>query len=152
MRRQTARSTISRREPVIALKSFRYRGRNYKEGGNLDRRRCRMPHTKLVRLIREGACILARDMDPERLAEYGFIYSPKNPRLKLNPIPKEPKEPPVNNGEGDNIDEDDNSNVPTLKHTGGGWYDIMINGKQINETGLRKDDAQSFIDNYKGDE
>ncbi len=72
----TSRSLISRREPVITLETLRYRGRNYKEGDHLDRRRTRMPHSKLVRLIREGVCSLAKDLSEEKLKEYGYKYDP----------------------------------------------------------------------------
>lgn len=134
------RSTISRREPVIALETFRYRGRDYKEGDYLDRRRCRMPHSKLLRLLRKGVCILAKNMNPEKLAKYGFMYCPESPRLKLNRISTED---PAG---------DDSSPEPTLKHIGGGWYDVMINDKPVNDKGLRKDDAITFRDNYKAGE
>ena len=49
----------------------------------------------------------------------------------------------------DDPTEDDLSLEPTLKHVGGGWYDIVINDKPVNDTGLRKDDAITFRDNYK---
>jgi hypothetical protein len=68
------RRTISRREPVITLGPLKYRGRRYKEGDHLDRRRVRMPHSKLVRLILGGVCILAKDLDTNKLNEYGYVY------------------------------------------------------------------------------
>jgi hypothetical protein len=70
----TRRSLISRREPIITLDSLRYRGRSYKEGDHLDRRRVRMPHSKLVMLIQGGICILAKDLDTKKLNDYGYVY------------------------------------------------------------------------------
>jgi hypothetical protein len=69
-----ARRTISRREPVITLGPLRYRGRIYKEGDHLDRRRVRMPRSKLARLIQGGVCILAKDLDKDKLEKYGYTY------------------------------------------------------------------------------
>lgn len=143
-----SRSTISRREPVIALDSFRYRGRNYKEGGYLDRRRCRMPHSKLIRLIREGVCILAKDVSPEKLAEYGFTYTPKSPRLKLTRIPSKSIQE-LNDLKMKEFFNEDASPEPTLKHTGGGWYDVMVNGEALNDKSLRKDDAIALIEDQE---
>ncbi len=68
------RSLIRRREPIIALEPLRYRGRTYKEGDHLDRRRVHMSHSKLVSLIRKGICILAKDLDADKLAEYGYVH------------------------------------------------------------------------------
>jgi hypothetical protein len=82
------RSMISRMEPVIILKDKRYRGRNYKVGSHLDRRRVQMSHSKLVRLIKAGVCILAQDLDTKTLASYGWKYDSLAPRLKLVPIEK----------------------------------------------------------------
>lgn len=70
----TRRPLISRREPVITLEPLRYRGRNYKEGDHMDRRRVRMPHSKLVSLIKKGICILAKDLDTDKLNNYGYVY------------------------------------------------------------------------------
>jgi hypothetical protein len=172
------RPSISRREPVIALRRFRFKGRDYKEGSPLDRRRCRMPHSKLIKMIRDGACVLAKDMNPEKLAEYGFIYNTKNPRLKLTKLSREKNTLQKNDNEmkkhfpeekeevteGEVIEEetpekidvsaiypkegDAKSSEPTLKHIGGGWYDVMVDSKQVNNAGLRKNDALKFIDDY----
>ncbi len=125
----SVRSSISRREPVISLKAFRYRGRNYKEGSYLDRRRCHMPNGKLKRLIREGACILAKDLDSEKLRKYGYTYNNEAPRLKLK-IGNSPNE-------------------ITMEHVGAGWYDVMLNGKTKNEKKLRKTDALELLASLK---
>jgi len=139
------RSTISRREPVIALESFRYRGRNYKEGGHLDRRRCRMPHSKLVRLLRNGVCILAKNLDPEKLAEYGFKYNPRQPRLKLTALTGTKLAQ-------SKIDllfgKEKVSSGPELVHIGGGWFNVSLEDKVLNENSLRKEDAETFISDY----
>lgn len=71
----TRRRTISRREPVIALKSFRHLGRNYEEGMLIDRRKVRMKHTKLNRFINSGICILAKNLDKHKLEGYGYVYN-----------------------------------------------------------------------------
>lgn len=77
------RLSISRREPVITLEKTRIRGRNYEEGAYIDRRRTRMRNAHLARLIREGVCILARDMDKKELAAIGWVYDQTSPRMKL---------------------------------------------------------------------
>ncbi len=76
----------SRREPVIALDSFRYRKRSYKEGSYLDRRRCGMPQRRLRRMIQNGKAIFAKDLPESKLEEYGFWYDPISPRIKLRKI------------------------------------------------------------------
>lgn len=162
---KTRRSTISRREPVIALTSFRYRGRNYEEGGYLDRRRTRMPHSRLVSFIREGKVQLAKDLDPETLLGYGFRYAAREPRNKLKSIAREealrrrnqalieaamaeeeetespgPEAPVAASGEPEATSEP----AHEVRHTGGGWYDVFVGGMQVNDRAMRKEEAMAF--------
>jgi len=141
------RPSISRREPVIALESFRYRGRNYKEGSFLDRRRTRMPNSRLRRFLRDGLCVLAKDVDKAQLIKYGWVYDTRAPRNKLIKITEKDTVAKKNQVLIDAFDNDENddSPEPTMKHNGGGWYDVMIDGKEVNEIGLRKDDALALI-------
>lgn len=148
------RKTISRREPIISLTDFRYRGRNYKEGAYLDRRRTRMPNSKLVRLIREGVLVLAKDLSEEQLLKYGWIYNERIARLKLTKavvnIAKQ-NQAEINKFFKEENEEDSPIEL-TLKHSGNGWYNVMNGDKKINEQALRKVDAQILIDNYGGDQ
>jgi hypothetical protein len=80
------RTKISRREPVITLGNLRFRGRNYKEGDYMDRRRCRMSHSKLISLLRSGVCVLAKDLKPADLKKYGYVYDANDPRTKMKKI------------------------------------------------------------------
>jgi len=148
----SGRPSISRREPVIALKSFRYRGRNYKEGAFLDRRRTRMPNSRLRRFLRDGLCVLAKDVNKTQLLEYGWTYDAKAPRNKLVKIAEEAILTQKNQALIDTFgnDEDDDPPEPSMKNNGGGWYDVMIDGKEVNKTGLRKDDALALIASLKG--
>jgi len=141
------RPSISRREPVIALESFRYRGRNYKEGSFLDRRRTRMPNSRLRRFLRDGLCVLAKDVDKAQRIKYGWVYDTRAPRNKLIKITEKDTVAKKNQVLIDAFDNDENddSPEPTMKHNGGGWYDVMIDGKEVNEIGLRKDDALALI-------
>jgi hypothetical protein len=130
----SVRATISRMEPVITLKSIRFHGRNYKEGDYLNRRIVRMPHSKLTRLIREGVCILAKDLDSETLEKYGWFYNPTAPRMKLSRISKIPKE-----------------SVKTVKkliNVGKELYNIEINGKIVNDTPLTRTEALELAKKY----
>lgn len=140
----SVRATISRREPVIALKQFRFIGRDYKEGAPLDRRRCRMPHSKLLRLIRTGFCILAKNMKPEELLKYGFIYNEKAPRAKLT----RPSRVEMNQLLIDASFHEDGEE-PVLKHVGGGWWNVLVNDKSINKNVLRKEAAIKLINDQK---
>ena len=156
----SVRSSISRREPVIALESFRYRGRNYKEGSFLDRRRCRMPNSRLRKFLRGGLCILAKDVEVEKLIEYGWTYDNHATRNKLIKLDLGTtlllKNQALINTFGEDDDEtdpdDDSSPEPTMKHMGGGWYDVMVKGEAINDKGLRKDDALFLITDLTGGE
>lgn len=154
----SVRSSVSRREPVIALKAFRYRGRNYKEGSFLDRRRTRMPNSKLRRFLRDGLVIMAKDVDRLKLIEYGFKYDNRAPRQKLIKFDSlESRNQEIMDAYDDNTDPDDDadnsdSDIPTLMHGGGGWWDVMISGKPVNEKGLRKDEAVALLESYKGGE
>lgn len=143
----SVRSTISRREPVIALKPFRFLGRNYKEGAPLDRRRCRMPHSKLLRLIRTGFCILAKDMNPEKLLKYGFVYNTNITRMKLSRLTGAE----LNQWKMDHLlsDESDPMEKHELKHVGGGWWNVLVDNKPVNKNLLRKDAAKNLIKKLK---
>jgi hypothetical protein len=150
----SVRSSISRREPVIALKDFRYRGRNYKEGSFLDRRRTRMPNSKLRRFLRDGICIMAKDVNEMKLIEYGFKYDNRAPRQKLIKLDSLERRNQAIMDALDSTDPDDDtansdSDVPTLMHVGGGWWDVMVSDKPINKTGLRKDEAVTLQKSYK---
>ncbi len=146
------RVTISRREPVIALMSFRYRGRAYKEGMYLDRRRTRMPHSRLIRFIREKRVILAKDLTPEKLAEYGFRYDAKQPRIKLSIIADSEVSQRKNQ---EPLQDDMPATTPaspaeslltrTMEHIGGGWYNVLVNGEPITEAPMRKEDAKKCL-------
>ncbi|MCP4393435.1 MAG: hypothetical protein GY804_04090 [Alphaproteobacteria bacterium] len=156
------RINISRREPLITLKPIRILGRNYKEGAYFDRRRVRYSLAKTLRLIKKGVIKLAREMDPEDLKKYGFIYDERAPRLKLVKI-----EETLNSSNQkainkmvveeatknivDEITEEDRSPEPTLKHRSNGWYDVMVDGEKLNDSPMRKSEALELISEYKGE-
>ena len=138
---------ISRREPLITLEPVRILGRNYKEGAYFDRRRIRYSLAKTLRLIKKGVIKLAREMDPEELKKYGFIYDERSPRLKLVEI-KEEKEPEKVIEE---ITEEDQTSEPTLKYRSNGWYDVMVDGENLNDSPMRKSEALELISEYEGE-
>lgn len=157
---------ISRREPVIVLKPFRYLGRRYQEGSNLDRRRVRMPQRKLHRLLVDKFVILAKDLTSNELAEYGFQYD-KQYRYPLQSlcipdqdlITEGTSLDSENTDEGQNIDQDIENQEettetpePIIEHIGGGWYNVLISDEVVNEKKLQKKDIESFLSTLKDDD
>lgn len=127
---------ISRREPVVTLKPFRYLNRGYVEGDILNRQKTRMSSRKLSQLIRHGFVMLACNMDPAELARYGFIYDAGASRQKLAKVP------------GD-IDENEES-ASILHDRGRGWYDVVVDGEVVNSEAMRKKEAERFAKEYLG--
>lgn len=60
-------------------------------------------------------------------------------------------------GESDGQSEPDEPSEPAapstaeVVHQGGGWYDVMVGGKAINESKLRKADAEKLADGHNAD-
>jgi len=148
----SVRASISRREPVITLKSFRYRGRNYKEGSFLDRRRTRMPNSRLRKFLRDGLCVLAKDLDKNQLSIYGWVYDNRAPRNKLYRVEAVNLSLQKNQAIIDDFDSDDSAEEPIMKHNSGGWYDVLVNDEIVNKKGLREDDALALMESLKGGE
>jgi hypothetical protein len=38
-----------------------------------------------------------------------------------------------------------------IVHSGGGWYDVLVNGEKVNEKSLRKDEAEELAEAYHGE-
>lgn len=160
---------INRREPLLVIKPFKFWRREYNIGDILDRRRVKMRHRQVVRLISEGCMVLCKDLSAEELAEHGYIYDNRLGRYPLWTAEDHAKMTDYGIGEPPDVDSyeklpeeevyeepledgDDDSGEATTKHIGGGWYDIMVEGKAINEKSMRKDDAIAFVEDYNGGE
>ena len=145
----------SRREPVIALDDFRYRGRPYKEGSYLDRRRCRMPQSKLNRMLRAKKVIMAKDLTSDQLKEYGWVYDSMSPRTKLQKI----KEPVAVKNQliidklmtKDEIEEPFADLKPYIFDRGKDWYDVR-QGDEVLKKRVRKGTAEKFLAELGGGE
>lgn len=147
------RINISRREPLITLKPVRILGRNYKEGAYFDRRRVRYTLAKTLRLIKKGVIKLAREMDPEELGKYGFIYDERSPRMKLTPIVNKDQLNIDNQKEIDEFEDKEEITPvgkPTLKHRGNGWYNVMVGDEKLNDNPMQKAEALALISEYEG--
>lgn len=167
-----AAKLINRREPLIVLEPIKFWRREYEPGDILDRRRVKMRHRQVVRLVGEGKLALCRDMDPEELLEYGYVYDNRLGRYPLwtaedhkklvterglsmssdDADDGDGKEDPLEEEEDPLEDGDDTSEEATTKHVGGGWYDVMVEGEAINEKSMRKDEAIAFVEDYNGGE
>lgn len=161
-----AAKLINRREPLIALKTFKFMRREYNEGDFLDRRRVKMKHRNVIRHIDEGKLALAKELPRNVLARYGYRYDTTIGRYPLHVLSDTPveeivvgeiiEELAVEEDDGPIVieeefvieetleDGDDDSSDATTKHIGGGWYDIMVDGDIVNDKRLRKDEAIQF--------
>lgn len=147
-----AAKLINRREPLLVTGPFKFWRREYAVGDILDRRRVKMRHRQMVKLIDTGKLALCREMDPEKLLEYGYIYDNSIGRYPLLTEEDYEKLKSPNEPEDQLEDGDDYSADATTKHVGGGWYDVMVEGKVINEKSLRRDDAEEFVRDYNSNE
>lgn len=143
----------SRREPVIALDDFRYRGRPYQEGSYLDRRRCRMPQSKLNRMLRAKKVVMARDLTSDQLKKYGWVYDLKSLRTKLQKI-KEPVTVKNQRIIDELIKKDETEEPladlkPYIFDRGKDWYDVR-QGEEILKKRVRKGTAEKFLAELEG--
>lgn len=141
---------ISRREPLITLKPFKYLGRRYEKGDLLDRRKIRMTQRKVRTLIDDGAIEMARFMDKDKLAKFGYVVD-EGKRYPLA-IVKGAADNKPNLQRSTSVDPNDptmreNFNPPSVtmvKPLGAGWYNVVKDGRIINEKALRKSEAEAL--------
>ena len=146
------RLLVSRREPLVTLKPFRYLGRNYVAGMIIDRRRTPMTTRRMQGLIQGKMVKLAKDMTEKQLAKYGFSYNKGSVRQKLfvkdpdkvvqksllngrfrDHYPKEPEKP----------------RYEVIEQNDEFW--VWEGQDCLNEEGLTKEEADQFLAELKGE-
>lgn len=69
---------LNKREPIIAIKEFKFLNRIYKKGDLFDRRRVKIRIHTLKRFMDGGFLCFAKGMDKKELESFGWAYDGSN--------------------------------------------------------------------------
>lgn len=69
---------LNKREPIIAIKEFKFLNRIYKKGDLFDRRRVKIRIHTLKRFMDGGFLCFAKSMDKKELESLGWAYDGSN--------------------------------------------------------------------------